>query len=78
MPVALVTGASRGIGKAIAVHLARGGFDVAVTARTLNEGEQREHSSTLRRSAVGQVKDGRIVDAQVVWAKLGLVEGWPR
>jgi NAD(P)-dependent dehydrogenase (short-subunit alcohol dehydrogenase family) len=46
----MVTGASRGIGKAIAVHLARAGFDVALTARTVNEGEKREHSSTLRRS----------------------------
>jgi NAD(P)-dependent dehydrogenase (short-subunit alcohol dehydrogenase family) len=45
-----VTGASRGIGKAIAIHLARAGFDVALTARTLQEGEQREHSSTLQRS----------------------------
>ena len=50
MPVALVTGASRGIGKAIAVHLGRAGFDVAITARTLSEGEQREHSSTVRQS----------------------------
>jgi NAD(P)-dependent dehydrogenase (short-subunit alcohol dehydrogenase family) len=47
---AFVTGASRGIGKACAVHLARAGFDVAVTARTVREGEAREHSSTIRRS----------------------------
>ncbi len=48
--VAFVTGASRGIGKACAVHLARHGFDVAVTARTVRDGEAREHSSTVRRS----------------------------
>ena len=48
--VALVTGASRGIGKAIAVHLARAGFDVAVGARTRHEGEAREHSSTVAAS----------------------------
>jgi NAD(P)-dependent dehydrogenase (short-subunit alcohol dehydrogenase family) len=48
--VALVTGASRGIGKAIAVHLARSGFDVAIGARTLHEGEEREHSSTVTAS----------------------------
>ncbi len=48
--VALVTGASRGIGKTIAVHLARAGFDVAIGARTVHEGEEREHSSTVRKS----------------------------
>ena len=36
---ALVTGASRGIGKAVAIALARRGYDVAITARTLNEGD---------------------------------------
>jgi len=50
--VALVTGASRGIGKAIAIHLARNGFDVAIGARTRQEGEAREHSPTVRKSDV--------------------------
>ncbi len=37
--VALVTGASRGIGKATAIALAERGFDVAITARTQEPGE---------------------------------------
>ena len=37
--VAFITGASRGIGKASALALAQKGFDVVVTARTLEEGE---------------------------------------
>jgi 3-oxoacyl-[acyl-carrier protein] reductase len=36
---ALVTGASRGIGHAIALALADAGFDVAITARTVHEGD---------------------------------------
>jgi len=50
MPVALVTGASRGIGTSCALHLADAGFDVALGARTMTEGEGREHSSTIQRS----------------------------
>jgi NAD(P)-dependent dehydrogenase (short-subunit alcohol dehydrogenase family) len=48
--VAFVTGASRGIGKACAINLARAGYDVACTARSQREGEEREHSSTVRKS----------------------------
>jgi NAD(P)-dependent dehydrogenase (short-subunit alcohol dehydrogenase family) len=43
-PVALVTGASRGIGRACALALADAGFDVAFTARTEREGEGRDDS----------------------------------
>jgi NAD(P)-dependent dehydrogenase (short-subunit alcohol dehydrogenase family) len=45
--VALVTGASRGIGKCGALALARRGFDVAITARTLREGEGRARPSSV-------------------------------
>ena len=41
-PVALVTGASRGIGRCAALALCRAGFDVAITARTVREGDARE------------------------------------
>lgn len=43
-PIALVTGASRGIGKACVLALAGAGFDVAFTARTATEGEGRDDS----------------------------------
>jgi NAD(P)-dependent dehydrogenase (short-subunit alcohol dehydrogenase family) len=49
--VALVTGASRGIGRQTALALARAGWDVAFTARTLLEGKggvpSRQGSSVL-------------------------------
>ena len=44
--VALVTGASRGIGRCTAVALARRGFDMVITARTVHEGDGRAHASS--------------------------------
>jgi NAD(P)-dependent dehydrogenase (short-subunit alcohol dehydrogenase family) len=45
--VAMVTGASRGIGRCAALDLARRGFDVVITARTVHEGEGRGHASSV-------------------------------
>ena len=45
--VAMVTGASRGIGRCAALDLARRGFDVAITARTVHEGEGRGQGSSV-------------------------------
>lgn len=44
--VVLVTGASRGIGREAALAFAKAGFDVAISARTLEDGQQHEHSLT--------------------------------
>ena len=50
-PTALVTGASRGIGKAIALALAEVGYDVAVAARTVNSGDPTlEHGMSVHKS----------------------------
>jgi len=43
---AIVTGASRGIGKATALSLADAGWDVAITGRTRRAGEGRDDSDT--------------------------------
>jgi NAD(P)-dependent dehydrogenase (short-subunit alcohol dehydrogenase family) len=67
--VAVVTGASRGIGKAIAIELARAGYDVAATARTVHEGETREHSSTLKRSDTSALPGSLESTAELVRAE---------
>jgi NAD(P)-dependent dehydrogenase (short-subunit alcohol dehydrogenase family) len=56
MPVALVTGSSRGIGKGAALQLAKKGFDVALAARTVKEGDGRDDGDfTAGRSIEGSI-----------------------
>jgi NAD(P)-dependent dehydrogenase (short-subunit alcohol dehydrogenase family) len=50
--VAFITGASRGIGRGCALELARRGFDLVLTARTVTGAERYEHSATVKKSAI--------------------------
>jgi len=85
--VALVTGASRGIGRACALELARRDFDVVVTARTVRPGDYFEYSSTLKRKASkplpGSLEETAAevaalgVDALVAKLDLSVRADWP-
>lgn len=57
MPVAFVTGGSRGIGASTAIALAQAGYDVAITARTVREGEgKRWHEYGDERPLAGSLE----------------------
>jgi NAD(P)-dependent dehydrogenase (short-subunit alcohol dehydrogenase family) len=62
---ALVTGASRGIGRATAIALAEAGFDVAITARTVHDGD------ASARTADGKVLPGSLASTATEIEALG-------
>jgi NAD(P)-dependent dehydrogenase (short-subunit alcohol dehydrogenase family) len=84
--VAFLTGASRGIGRGCALELARRGFDLVLTARTVTGAERYEHSSTVKKSATdalpGTLEQTAAevralgVDAAVVKLDLAKREDW--
>src|SRR6185369_8375104 len=85
--VAFITGASRGIGRGCALELARRGFDLVLTARTVTGDERLEHSSTIRKSLVDPLPGSLRatadevcalgVDALVARLDLAAREDWP-
>lgn len=73
--VAIVTGASRGIGKATCGHLAKRGFDVVVTARSVNEKDVTPFPGTIRETAaLVESLGGRAVALRCDLAKNGDIE----
>src|SRR5437016_8806235 len=85
--VAFITGASRGIGRGCALELARRGFDLVLTARSVTGRERLEHSSTVRKSLTDPLpgsleetaREVRALGADALVAKLDLAvrEDWP-
>lgn len=85
--VAFLTGASRGIGRGCALELARRGFDLVLTARTVTGRENYEYSSSLKTRATtplpgsleATAAEAQALGAATLIAKLDLSvrEDWP-
>src|ERR1044071_5695913 len=66
--IALVTGSSRGIGKSIALHLARDGADIVVTGR------DSEDSAKLQNSIAGTVSEIEALGRQALAVRLDVTD----
>jgi NAD(P)-dependent dehydrogenase (short-subunit alcohol dehydrogenase family) len=79
-PVVLITGASRGIGAATALAFGQAGWRVAITARTLTEGQAFDHQlrrpdgALLKGSLAGTAEAVRATGAEVFAHPMDLLD----
>jgi 3-oxoacyl-[acyl-carrier protein] reductase len=74
VPVALVTGASKGIGAACAVALARGGFDVGLTYAADREGAEAVAAQVSRAGGRAHIQRSEAADPASAPAMVAAVE----
>ena len=70
-PVAFVTGASRGIGKAGALAMARAGYDVVITARTVKQGDKFDYAATVAESGTERSMPGSLEETAQAIREIG-------
>ena len=70
-PIAFIIGASRGIGKAGAPALAEAGYDVVVTARTLQASQKHDYAAAIAGSGNQNALPGSVEETAATVEALG-------